>query len=243
MIQQTAEEFPMTAIPVEMPRNTPSETMSLEAEPRDAALQPMHATSATVIARDGRDVRIVRDGVAHAARVAFGCLIQPETGDRVLTSIADGTTWVLSVLDRRSDAPPNLWAEGDLNLISAGGDISLLAAGTVHISAATQAHFAAPEIDLHASVARFVLDELTQVGRRANFYVAKLRSMGEAVETFAEHVLTRAKRSSRFIEESDQMRAGDIDHRADGTLQLQAEVAFVTADTVVRIDADQIHMG
>ena len=92
-------------------------------------------------------------------------------------------------------------------------------------------------------MARFVLDELLQVGRRANWYVAKLRSVGEMVETFAEHVLTRAKRSSRFIEESDQLRAGDIDHRAEGTLQLHAETAFITADTVVRVDAEQIHMG
>ena len=88
-----------------------------------------------------------------------------------------------------------------------------------------------------------MLDELLQIGRRVSWYVSKIRSMGEMVETFADHVLTRAKRSSRFIEESDQMRAGDIDHRAEGTLQLHAEVAFITADTVVRVDADQIHMG
>ena len=113
----------------------------------------------------------------------------------------------------------------------------------VDVWAGTRARIAAPEIDLHAGVARFVLDELLQVGRRVSWYVTKLRSMGEIVETFAEHVLTRAKRGSRFIEESDQMRAGAIDHRADGTLQLQAEAAFISADTVVRVDADQIHMG
>ena len=115
--------------------------------------------------------------------------------------------------------------------------------GVLEVGAGTNVRAAAPEIDLHAGVARFVLDELIQVGRRVSWYVSKLRSISEIVETFADHVLTRAKRSSRFIAESDQMRAGDIDHRAEGTLQLQAEVAFITADTVVRVDADQIHMG
>ena len=63
------------------------------------------------------------------------------------------------------------------------------------------------------------------------------------IETFAEHMLSRSRRSSLFIEESDQIRAGDIDHRAEGTLQMRAQTMFMTADTVVRVDADQIHMG
>ena len=35
------------------------------------------------------------------------------------------------------------------------------------------------EIDLHAGIGRFVIDELMQIGRRANLYVAKIRSVGE----------------------------------------------------------------
>ena len=224
----------MTAIPVG--------TLHLH-EPQAGMMWPLDTASAELIAREGRDARIDCDGVIHAARIAFGCLIQPEPGDRVLTSQADGTVWIVSVLERRSDAPPRLWAEGDLGIVSARGDISLMAGRTVDIGAGGSVRAAAPEIDLHAGVARFVLDELIQVGRRVSWYVSKLRSIGETVDIFAEHVLTRAKRSSRFIEESDQMRAGDIDHRAEGTLQFQAEVAFITADTVVRVDADQIHMG
>jgi len=233
----------MTAIPVGTVRNAPSEALSLVDECRDAPTWPAGAVSAGLIARDGREARIVRDGAVHAARIAFGCLIQPEPGDRVLTGMADGTVWIIAVLDRQSDAPPRLWTEGDLGIVSVHGDISLSAGRVVDIGAGAGIRVAAPEIELHAGVARFLLDELLQVGRRISWYVTKLRSVGEIVETFADHVLTRAKRGSRFIEESDQMRAGDIDHRAEGTLQLQAEAAFITADTIVRVDADQIHMG
>jgi hypothetical protein len=196
-----------------------------------------------LIWRDGRQARITCDGAVRTACIAFGCMIQPEPGDRVLTSQADGTIWVVSVLERRSDASPRLWFEGDLSIVSARGDISLTAGRKVDISAGTSILAAAPELDMHAGMARFMLDELVQISRKVSWYVSKLRSMGEVVETFADHVLTRVKRSSRFIEESDQMRAGSIDHRAEGTLHLHAEVAFVTADTVVRVDADQIHMG
>jgi Protein of unknown function (DUF3540) len=224
----------MTAVPVGTVRDAPSEALSRS----DA-----WPASAILIARQGRDAQIACDGVVCSARIAFGCLIQPEPEDHVLTSLADGTIWITSVLERRSDVPRRLWADGDLGIVSANGAIALSAANTVDIDSGAKVRIAAPEIDLHAGVARFVLDELLQVGRQVSWYVSRLRSMGDLVETFAEHVLTRAKRGSRFIEGSDQMRAGDIDHRAEGTLQLQAEAAFVTADTIVRVDADQIHMG
>jgi hypothetical protein len=196
-----------------------------------------------LIACDGRNARIEHLGRESDARISFGCLVRPEPGDRVLAVAADGATWVVSILERCSDAPPCLWADGDIAIVAARGDISLTAGQTVNVDAGVRARVAAAEIDLHAGIARFVLDELLQIGRRANLYVAKIRSVGEMVETFAEHVLTRAKRGSRFIEESDHVRAGDIDHRAEGNLQLMAKTAFITADTVVRVDAEQIHMG
>jgi Protein of unknown function (DUF3540) len=233
----------MTAIPVDTLRSASPEAFSRMDRFRDGSNWPAETVAAEMISRDGREARITFDGADHPARVAFGCLIQPEPGDSVLTGLADGTIWIVSVLERRSDAPPRLWTEGDLGIVSARGSIALTAGIAVDIGGGARARIAAPEIDLHAGVARFVLDELLQVGRRVSWYVTKLRSMGEIVETFAEHVLTRAKRGSRFIEESDQMRAGAIDHRAEGTLQLQAEAAFISADTVVRVDADQIHMG
>jgi hypothetical protein len=193
--------------------------------------------------RDGRDARIEWNDCDIAARVAFGCLVQPEPGDNVMTSFDGETVWIVAVLERPTDAPLRLVAEGDVTIMSARGSVSLLAAEGVNVDAGTSARISATEIDLHAGVARFVIDELLQIGRRAHLYVAKIRSVGEMVETFAEHVLTRAKRGTRFIENSDQLRAGDIDHRAEATLQLRAKTAFITAETVVRVDAEQIHMG
>ena len=127
--------------------------------------------------------------------------------------------------------------------VSTRGDVSLVAAGCVSLEAGERARLAAPEIELHAGLARFVLDELLQVGRRANVYVGKLRHVGDMVEMVAEHVLTRVRRSSRFVEESDELRAGDVDHRAEHTMQMRAGTMLMTADTVVRVDAEQIHMG
>jgi Protein of unknown function (DUF3540) len=224
-------------------RPVASHAVSLDDVAADGRLANPPDHAATVVVRNGRDVQFERDGHIGTARVAFGCIVQPEPGDRVLTAIADGTIWVTAVLERPSDAPMRLWAEGDISIGSLRGDVSLIAGGSVNLDAAQRTRIAAPEIDLHAGVARFVLDELVQVGRKASLCVKQIRHFSEMIETFAEHVLVRAQRGSRFIEESDQLRAGDIDHRAESTLQMRAKSMFMTADTVVRVDADQIHMG
>lgn len=199
--------------------------------------------SGVIIARSGRDVHIARDGRIGEARVAFGCVVEPEPGDRVLTSMADGTTWVTAVLERSSQASMRLCADGDVSIVSMRGNVSLMAAQSLNLDAGKHARLAAAEIDLHATVARFVLDELLQFGRRASLLVGKIRYVSEIIETFAEHVLTRVQRSTRFVEESDHILAGDIDHRAESTLQMRARTMLMTADVVARIDADQIHMG
>jgi len=233
----------MSAFPAGAVRAAASGTMSPQCEARTVSSRSAAAVTAEIVACDGHEAWIASDGATHRATIAFGCLVRPEAGDRVLVTEADGAIWVLSVLERRSAAPPRLWTDGDLEIVSARGDVRMMAGAAVDIDGATSVRATAPEIGLHAGLAHFVLDEVVHVGRRITWYVARLRSVGQVVETFAEHLLARATRSDRLIAESDQVRAGDIDHRAEGTLQLQADTTFVTAKTLVRMDADQIHMG
>jgi hypothetical protein len=224
-------------------RHAACQTVTLQAAALDDHLD-MTGTTGTLIARDGRDARVECGGCIVDARIAFSCIIRPEPGDRVLMSVADGTTWVTAITERITDPPTCcLWTEGDVSIVSVRGDVSLMAGRSINLDAADRTRIASPEIAMHAGVARFVLDELQQIGRKASYYVKQIRSVGDLVETFAEHVLTRTGRSSRFVEESDQLRAGDIDHRADDTLQMRAGTMLMSADGVVRVDAEQIHMG
>ena len=191
----------------------------------------------TVLSHAG-GAMIALDGVPLAARIAFSCLVQPEPGDTILAE-TDGTMfWITSILERTTDTPACLLTEGDVRIVSVGGDISLNAGGHVKLEAGIRACVVAPEIDLHAGIARFVLNKLTHVGKKMNLFIKKIRSVGDLVETFAEHVLTRSKRATRFIAESDQLRAGSIDHRAEATL-IPAKTTFVSAETVIRMDTRQ----
>jgi hypothetical protein len=200
-------------------------------------------TIATVLARSGRVVQIAANGFARQARLAFSCLVQPEPGDAVLIAEAGETTWVLAVLERHGTAPMLLLAEGDLTIAATGGALRLAARDDVAVDAGATARVAGHEVAVHASVLRSVVDEVVHVGRRITGHVGVLRVVAELVESFAEHTLLRARRSTRLVEQTDHVRAGEIDHAATGTVQIQAKQAFISADTVVRIDAAQIHMG
>lgn len=201
-----------------------------------------NAQSAELTALDGKKATIILRGVVHETRIALSCLIQPEPGDRVLTSQADGMIWVLSVLERVSDKPVRLWTQGNLQIVSDLGTVSIIA-DKIELVASDRVQVLAGTIELHAGVGRFILDELMQVGRSIGLHVAKLRTVAGVVETFADHLLSRAKHSSRFVEDGDLKRAGSVDHRMEGTWQINARTAFLNADTVVRVDAEQIHMG
>ena len=49
------------------------------------------------------------------------------------------------------------------------------------------------------------------------------------------------KRSYRAVEETDQLRAGQIDYVAKETLSLHGENALLTAEELVKVDGEQIH--
>lgn len=77
----------------------------------------------------------------------------------------------------------------------------------------------------------------------ADVRVGAVSLVAEAIESFVTRLLSRAKRSYRFVEETDQLRAGNIDQRATGHLNLRGETAVMHAGVLVKIDAAQIHMG
>lgn len=198
--------------------------------------------TAIVVSRQGRDIKVMSQDWTHDARAAFSCLVAPEPGDLVMIAEADGVQWVLAVLERISAAPLLLLAERDLTIASAG-TMRLAASGEVALDAGTTMRVSGREVEVHASVLRSVAGEILHVGQRITSHVTTYRLVADLIESFAEHVLQRARRSTRIVEQTDHLRSADIDHGATGTVQIQARQAFISADTVVRIDAAQIHMG
>jgi len=174
---------------------------------------------ATVTALAPGGVMLRRGGVPVFAQVALSCLVRPEPGDRVLSIAADGV-WVLAILTRETPAPLRLLAEGD----------AIIGSETARLT-------------VQAAKGEFFIRDVLHIGQAVTAHVARLKLLGGLIETLAERVSLMARRSQRVIEESDQTKARSIEQTATHSLHVQADCAFITGGTAIRMDAAQIHMG
>jgi hypothetical protein len=209
------------------------------------ALQSLLSTApaprgAEVLSREGDVLRL---GCGTEARAALSCLVVPEPGDLVLVTEAGGAAYVLAVLERRQAHPLRLLAAGDVEIGATGGRLRLQGGAGVEIATPGRFSAAAEEVALAGRSARFTFAEAAGSVQRmtAEFGVVKL--VADALERVVGRLLTRARNSYRFVEEGEHLRAGTIDHAAQGTLHVRAEHAVIKAGSIVKVDGGQIQLG
>ena len=76
---------------------------------------------------------------------------------------------------------------------------------------------------------------------RAELEAVKL--VASRVHSVVERVSQQVQRSYRTVTETDQLRAQRIDYTAEKTMSLHGEHTLITADDLVKVDGDQIHLG
>ena len=200
--------------------------------------------TAEVLLRAGENLLLVEAGASRLqARCALSCLIEPEPGDLVLLGGDAERPFILAVLERRGGAPLRLMLSGDARIEAAGGTLSLAGEEGVALSSPKRIDVSAQEVSVIGRTARFVIDEVAHVGRSVSAHVGRLKVVGEMLETAMDRIMTRARHSFRLVEGTDHLRSGEIDHRAQGSLHLHATNTIVSASTVAKVDAGQIHLG
>lgn len=185
------------------------------------------STTAEVLAPEGEGFALLLNARRAVARRAFSCLVEPAPGDLVLVAVADGERYILAVLERRGDAA--------LRMPLAEGASITAAAGRIDIAGATVA--------VTADAAQLAATKLGVSAGRTDVRLGAVRLVAEAIESMAERVIGRFRRSYRFVEEGDHVRSRDIDHRASGHLHLRGDTAAVQAKALVKVQSGQIHLG
>jgi len=185
-----------------------------------------------VLLASGRTCRAV-----HAA----SCLLEPAEGDRVLVAWLGDEAFVVSVLTRAGRGPARL---------SMGGDAELRVEGTLSLEARDRIVARAPNVSIaarswlvRAADAVLSTDRLSLSSARALLDLRAVEAVLGAVETVAERLVTRAGRSLRQVDDVDQVRAGRVEVASESTLSLHAHDTLVTADGLVKMDAEQIQLG
>lgn len=170
------------------------------------------------------------DGEELIAVRSLNCLVEPEPGDRALVSRDDyGRAYIIAILERAGDHRVNLSFEGDVNISAPGGRIMAAAGHGIDL-------VSSGDLNLFAGTLKADAD-------RAEVRAGKVRVFGETVEYVFERLVSRVRNSYRRIFGLDHKEAGEVNYSVESVLNLRAKFSAVTAEEVVRVDAEKILMG
>ncbi len=218
-----AVEVPTENVPTESADDTAARKGPLElladVEP-SAALPPpklLYGTVEPSRPEEEGELRVTTAEGTRLARRAKSCLVDAEAGDRVLCSTDGDLVYILAVI--------------------AGGE-------TTTIKAAGKLEIAAVELKMQARSALLAIDDLRIFGRSAEAtFGDKASIIADRIESRASRLLQRAKHAFRFIEGLDQVRAGNIDARAEGLAAMRGENVIVSARVLAKLDGEQVKIG
>jgi hypothetical protein len=225
--------------------------MTLVQKIHDDIANPRHADPVTQ--ESGRVVAIRDDGAAVVrtaagdlvARRAVSCLVAAEVDDLVLLarSPREGA-FVLAVLRRDRPAGTTTVAlDGDVDLRLASGRLRVAAQEGVDLLSAREVNVDAPKLRVNAVEGSVVVQGLSFLGGVVSAELEAVKLLASRVHSVVERVSQQVQRSYRTVTETDQLRAQRIDYTAEKTMSLHGEHALITAEDLVKVDGDQIHLG
>jgi hypothetical protein len=197
------------------------------------------------VARAGGAALVVRtDAGELQARRAKGCLLEPEAGDLVLVAVAtDGRCYVLSVLEREAGAPASLVADGDLNIKLPAGRLGIAAQDGIGLVSAKEVSVVSAGLSVNAVDGDVALQRLSFVATFLRAELDKAKVLAGSLDSVLDRLSQRVKRAYRTVEESDHLRAERVDYVAKKTMSLRGENTLLTAQELVKVDGEQIHLG
>lgn len=199
---------------------------------------------ASVVKLDGAALVVRTDRGDYRARRAASCLLEPREGDFVLlASATDGRCYVMGVLEREPGAGGELSVDGDLSVALRTGKLNVVARDGVSLASGKDVDVVAGGINVNAVEGNVVFQQLTYVGRLLQSEIEKVKTFAGSIDMVLDRLTQKVKRSYRVVEELDHKRAAHIDHTAEETMSLRAKNTLVTAERLVKVDGDQIHVG
>ena len=215
----------------------------MESAARQLRYREPGLTEGIVTGCDGSIFQALVDGQAWPAKRAIACLLEPLAGDRVLLyTDVQSQGFILSILERRGTGPASISLEGDLE-VKTQGAFSVMGAKGVDISSGSDISLVSGGLKIKALIGDVVIEKLSFVGAFFEGHLQRVKLVAESLDTILDRLYQRLKRSYRIIEESDHVRAGSIDLRAEGTVHVRGENTVLTAQELVKIDGEQIHVG
>jgi len=137
----------------------------------------------------------------------------------------------------------SLSAEGDLSLRANGGALRLGADRDVEVSTEGHLRLGAGEFTLAAREGTVAARVMSFVGERVALEADKVKTVARSLEQTLERFTQRVRNAVRIVQETDVLRAEQINHSADETYHLHARTAVVQSEKLVKVDGQSIQLG
>jgi hypothetical protein len=200
------------------------------------------ATGTVVRVEAGRIVVRLEDGLFDTKR-ATSCLVQPTADDRVLVAMDEHEAWVLAVLEREAGAAVDLVADADLRVRLPHGRFAVTAQSGVDLVTPGDVRVLAGKLTAHAKEGLLALARTSFVGSFLRTEVSRIEALAETMDAVVGSLSQRLVRSHRVVEDLDHSRVGAMTLEVEKTLAIASKNAVVTAEELVKVDGEQIHLG
>jgi hypothetical protein len=183
-------------------------------------------------------------GTVWHCRRAASCLLKPEPGDTVMLSGPDRLrVYLIAVIEQADASVSRIDAAGDMVLGAGAGSVTIESARDLRLHCRGQLDMKASEWALQAGQAHCRVDGMRYTGQDVDATVGRVRLFGKVLETMVDRAVQMARNAFRLVDETEQVRVGQLDIEATQTVRVHAQHTLVTGTDLVKVDASQIHMG
>ena len=194
---------------------------------------------------DHKDYTICVDSTHYTARKAASCLLIPEVGDKVELLMDKHNCYVLTVLEKneKNERSNKFVFEGDAEFVCETGRMSMVSREGLHFFSSGSLNLTSSDMQIAAEKGSVNINQLTVLGSYLLAKMAKIKVIGSSLDSFFERFRQKTKCSYREVEETDYVKAKQLDYNADRLITLHGKYSFISAEEDVKINGERIHMG
>jgi hypothetical protein len=200
-----------------------------------------------IVAKKDSGYEVETEIRSATVRRAVSCLVEPRIDDLVLIALTDaGNGHILAILEREDDeghTETTLAFDADLRIKTSAGRISLTAPDGLDLAGENDIRLLSSRLDITAAESRVDIKHLSFWGALFEGRIDVVTFLADRFESFMKRFSRITRQSYRQVDETDQLRCGRLNYRADKSLQLRGQFAQMTAQEDIHIDGERINIG
>jgi len=197
-----------------------------------------------VVGQEDSFYSVETDSGLYRVKRAVSCVVQPEVNDLVLVSLSSlGGGYILAVLERVEGAKATLSFDSDVDIKTSEGSLSIASKQGIDLASTEDINLIASRLGIASSEGEINISRLTFLGSFFEGSLETVKLLARTFDSITERFFRRTKRSYRFIEDTDQVKAGSLNYVADKSLMLRGTFSQMTAKEDVHIDGERINIG